>query len=180
MLLKKKLYSAYTLRNLWFTWQLVNFLKGYHLKWRVHQLWTVLRAPKKRWTIARHLWTWILIRSAYLSSTCLQKQKVGLKFRPIISLAQLKDPANFKGKGLEFRAKFIAEREVEDATEETFVEAMRVSKLEVKNSGLHKPRIIVNVSMEGVKIKDSKNLVILLVYFYRSFRWSFTRFPLKS
>jgi len=66
----------------------------------------------------------------------------------------------FAGSGIDFKGKLIGAEEVAEARGDKLCQiAMAKLKAGVKASGEHKQRIVVNVSMEGIKIVDDKSAV---------------------
>ncbi|XP_041356909.1 disabled homolog 1-like isoform X3 [Gigantopelta aegis] len=71
------------------------------------------------------------------------------------------DPTRFEGHGINFRAKLIGVDDVEEARGDKICQmAMQKLKAAVKASGEHKQKIVVNVSLEGLKIIDGVSLAI--------------------
>ena len=79
------------------------------------------------------------------------------------------DPTRFEGNGTNFRAKLIGVDDVEEARGDKICQtAMQKLKAAVKASGEHKQKIVVNVSLEGLKLIDGVSLVSIRNHFYCS------------
>ena len=68
------------------------------------------------------------------------------------------DPDRFKGEGISFNAKLIGVEEVPEARGDKMCQE-KIYKLkgEIKTTGVHKQKIIINVSEEGIKIVDVRH-----------------------
>lgn len=73
------------------------------------------------------------------------------------SKAPKNDPFRFEGDGLSFRAKLIGTETVDSARGDRMCqEAMQRLKSAVKLSGEHKQRVLLGVSLQGIKVRDEK------------------------
>lgn len=71
-------------------------------------------------------------------------------------------PSRFQGEGVVFKAKLIGVESVVDARGDKMCQdAMQKLKQNVKNTGPHKRKINVCVSLQGIKIKDEKNANVI-------------------
>ncbi|GIY55368.1 protein disabled [Caerostris darwini] len=74
------------------------------------------------------------------------------------TLKERNDPDRFSGDGINFKAKIIGTERVLDARGNRMCQgALQRLKAVVKSSGDHKQRIILNISLNGIMIKDEKS-----------------------
>ena len=102
---------------------------------------------------------YIIIRLLASSVIILTSSLVNIIFIELSS-DYMADVAKFKGMGLNFNAKLIGIQEVPAQRGENICqEVIGRLKQTVLNSGVHKQKIVINVSLEGVRIYDMKSNV---------------------
>ena len=75
------------------------------------------------------------------------------------------DPSRFESPGINFNAKLIGIDEISSARGDKMCqESIQRLKLAVKSSGQHKQKIIVNVSLEGVRLIDLRSQVSGIIW----------------
>ena len=93
------------------------------------------------------------------------------------------DASRFAGAGVDFKAKLIGVEDVEEARGDKMCQiAMAKLKAGVKASREHKPRINVNVSLDGIKVVDEKTSVSIHRRHLRTdftYTWTALRFFLR-
>ncbi|XP_076355053.1 uncharacterized protein LOC143249318 isoform X2 [Tachypleus tridentatus] len=86
----------------------------------------------------------------------IQKEaKAGQKMKQVKK--EKTDISKFQGDGIQFKAKLIGQEDVNEARGDKMCqESLQRLKAIVRSSGEHKHRITLNVSLEGIRIKDEK------------------------
>lgn len=84
------------------------------------------------------------------------------------SILDLKnDSSRFVTPGINFNAKLIGVDDVENARGDKMCqESMYRLKMAVKSSGQHKQKLIINVSLDGIRIIDLRTHVRLIIKLY--------------
>ncbi|XP_074640691.1 protein disabled-like isoform X2 [Tubulanus polymorphus] len=73
------------------------------------------------------------------------------------SIDDMLDPARFRGDGVVFKGKMIGTTPVENARGDRMCqEAMQRVKLDVKAAGVHKQKVTIQITLDGMKIIDEK------------------------
>ncbi|XP_071160418.1 disabled homolog 1-like isoform X2 [Mytilus edulis] len=94
------------------------------------------------------------------ATTTTTPQKPALVFR-VNRKIDKNDPLRFQGEGISFNAKMIGTEEVPEARGDKMCQdKIQKLKAEIKALGVHKQRIIVNVSEEGIKLVDVRHGVV--------------------
>jgi len=90
-------------------------------------------------------------------------KKLWSKASEMKALTQNPDPFRFQGDGVDFKCKMIGVREIPGFTtdgslphEVLCYEQMLIAKDTAEHSGYHKRKVILNVSISGLKIRDAK------------------------
>lgn len=92
--------------------------------------------------------------------------KQGDKMVPCILLSVKNDPTRFLGEGVSFKAKLIGILEVSEARGDRMCQAALADlKMAIRAAGEHKQRIAVQVSIDGLRLRDEKTGVSEIIHF---------------
>lgn len=92
---------------------------------------------------------------------------------PCILFSVKNDPTRFLGEGVSFKAKLIGILEVSEARGDRMCQAALADlKMAIRAAGEHKQRIAVQVSIEGLRLRDEKTGVSSEIIYTAGYRGS--------
>lgn len=79
------------------------------------------------------------------------------------------EPSRFLGDGVSFKAKLIGILEVSEARGDRMCqEALADLKMAIRAAGEHKQRITINIAIDGLRLRDEKTGVSMLINYKQS------------